>query len=292
MIHTINSDAFKVELNTTGAELSSILSKKSGMEYIWQGNPEWWAGRAPILFPMLCAIKNGTYTIGGTVYNMTKHGFVRYAEFETAQADDKKVVFEYRDNEETLKMYPYKFLLQIIFELDKSTLSTTYKVKSFNESPMYFSIGAHEAYRCPRNEDETFEDYYIEFEKDGKYISETVNENGLITGEQYTIIENGRIIPLDYSLFSKDTLMFKNPQSSKVFLKSKKSKTVLEVDYKNAPYLAIWTKKGAPYVCIEPWFGMPDEENHDGDIKKKLGIEIIEPNGEFSWTHNITIHER
>ena len=289
---TIKSKDFTVQLNPKGAELSSFFSTKTETEYIWQGDAKWWANRAPILFPFLCSIKEGKYIYDGKEYNMTKHGFVRYADFDVAFSDDKKVIFEYRDNDETLKMYPFKFLLQIIFELEGNKLDITYKVKNFNDYPMYFSIGAHEAYRCPRNEnDETFEDYYIELENKGTYVSETVNGSGLITGETYPVIENGQIIPLKYSWFDKDTLMFKDVPSGKVFLKSKKSNTIVEVDYQNAPYLAIWTKKGAPYVCIEPWFGMPDEEKHDGNIKNKLGVVELNANSQFSWTHSISIFE-
>ena len=289
MMHTLNSPTLKVELNSTGAELSSITTK-TGKEYIWQANPKWWVGRAPVLFPILCSMKNNAYTYKGKPYNMTKHGFVRSAEFTTTGVDGNKITFEYTQNEETLKMYPFNFLFQVIFELTNNTLSTTYRVENHNNHPMPFSFGSHEAYRCPHNENEVFEDYYIEFEKPGTYISETV-EGVLLNGDVYSVIENDNVLPLHYGLFKHDTLIFKNVMSSKLSLKSKKSSTTIEIDYQNAPHLGIWTKPGAPYICIEPWFGLPDYKNHNGDIEKKDGIKIVEANESFAWTHTITINE-
>ena len=291
MLHTIKSETLRADINPIGAELSSLYSQKTGKEYLWQGDPTWWAGRAPVLFPILCAMKDDTYIYNGKTYNMPKHGFVRQAAFNTTGAEGAKIVFEYTDNEETRGLYPFAFLFQVIFELSGNTLITTYRTENHNNCPMYFSFGSHEAYRCPREEGESFSDYYLEFDKDGTYISEKANDAGLLSGETFTVIENGRIIPLTPELFACDTLVFKNVQSSKIFLKSRKSPEVVEVDYQDAPYLGIWTKIGAPYVCIEPWYGLPDENCHDGRIENKLGIITVPANGSFEWTHTITVHE-
>ena len=292
MVHNIQSDALQVDINTTGAELFSIRSKKTGMEYIWQGDPTWWDRRAPILFPVLCSLKDNAYTYNGKTYDMAKHGFVRDAAFVTAGAKDGKIIFEYGDNEETRKIYPFAFLLQAIFKVDENRLATTYRIENRSDSTMYFSIGAHEAYRCPWNPGESLEDYYLEFDRDDTYVSERCNSAGLLSGETVTVIENGRVIPLNKQLFADhNTLIFKNVPSSRIFLKTKKSTTVLEVDYEDAPHLGIWQNPGAPYVCIEPWYGLPDEASHDRSIENKLGI-IALPAGEtFAWTHTITIHE-
>ena len=292
MIHTIQSNALKVDINPTGAELYSIQSKKTGTEYLWQGDPAWWGRRAPILFPILCSLKNDAYTYNGKTYNMPKHGFVRDAAFVTRGAEGDKITFEYSDNEETRKIYPFAFLLQIIFQVEDNRLATTYRVENRGDATMYFSVGAHEAYRCPREADEAFEDYYLEFDKDGTYISEQCNSDGLISGKTHTVIENGRVIPLTHQPFAEyDTLIFKNVPSSRVFLKSKKSATVVEVDYEDAPHLGIWQRPGAPYICIEPWYGLPDEATHDGRIENKYGIVALPAGEAFAWKHTIVIHE-
>jgi len=291
-MHTIQSGILKADINPIGAELFSLYSKVTGKEYIWQGNPAWWAGRAPILFPIVCSMKGSAYAYNGKVYDMPKHGFVQHAEFSVAKKEGNKIVFEYSDNVATRKIYPFSFLLQVVFELDGNTLSVTYTVENRNSCDMYFSIGAHEAYRCPWNDGEFFEDYYLEFDKSDTYIGEGVTDAGLISGEKYTVIKDGRLIPLTYDMFAeRDTLIFKNVPSSRVFLKSKKTTTVVEVNYQDAPHLGIWTPPGAPFVCIEPWYGLPDEAGHDGIIENKAGIVSLGANCCFSWTHDITVHE-
>jgi len=290
-MYRIESDILRADINPIGAELSSLYSKKTGKEYLWQGDPIWWAGRAPILFPIVCSMKDGTYIYNGKTYTMPKHGFVRHAEFAVKPLTASKIIFEYSDNEETRKVYPFAFLFQVIFEVVGHSLSTMYKVENRNNCPMYFSVGAHEAYRCPREDNETFEDYYLEFDKDATYITETVNAAGLITGDTYPVIKNGRVLPLKHELFANDALMFKTVPSSKVLLKSKKSATVLEIDYKDAPQLGIWTKVDAPYICIEPWYGLPDDAGHDGKIENKFGIVKLHAGKVFVWEHTITVRE-
>jgi galactose mutarotase-like enzyme len=199
---------------------------------------------------------------------------VRQAEFNVAAEAGDRVVFEYAGNDKTYGSYPFKFLLRIIFEVKGSALVQTYRVENKNDRAMYFSIGSHEGFNC-----------------DGTYISESVNSAALITGEQYTVIENGRVIPLKPELFANDAMIFKNVPSPKIFLKSKKSSAVVEMDYEDAPHLGIWTKVGAPFVCIEPWYGLPDFADHDGKIENKYGIITVQAGDAFQWTHTIKVHE-
>ncbi|MCL2527971.1 MAG: aldose 1-epimerase family protein [Defluviitaleaceae bacterium] len=290
-MYTIQSDTIKAQINPIGAELSSLQSKNTGTEYLWQGDPTWWEGRAPILFPIVCSLKGDTYTYNGNSYNMAIHGFASKSVFDVTYTSDSKIIFTLTDNEETRKQYPFTFLFEAIFEITGNKLSTTYRVKNTNDSIMYFSVGAHEAYRCPREDNEVFDDYYLEFAHDDTYISETARDGSLVDGEAYTVVDNGRVIPLNYKWFEKDTLIFVNVPCSKISLKTKKSNAVLEVDYEDAPHLGIWTKIGAPYVCIEPWYGLADYQNHDGNLKNKAGILTLEAGKEFSWTHSATITE-
>jgi len=290
-MYTIQSDILTAKINPIGAELSSLVSKKTYMEYIWQGDPNWWTGRAPILFPIVCAMKEGTYSYNGIAYDMPKHGFLLDAIFSVENAADSKIVFEYTDNKKTRKIYPFDFVFRAVFELIENKLVTTYSVKNLNNGPMYFSVGAHEAYRCPREEGETFEDYYLEFDKDAAYISEVENSAGLLSGEKYAIAESGSIVPLSYKLFKGKSLMLKNIPSSSVSLKSRKAASSVKIDFSGAPHLGVWTMDGAPFICIEPWHGLPDEAGHDGDIKNKYGIIALEADNSFVWSHAITINE-
>jgi len=290
-MYTIASPRLTAQINPKGAELSSLVSKQTGREYLWQGDPAWWGGRAPVLFPILCGMRNNQYTYQGKTYPMPKHGFVRHEVFNTAETTPNRLTLTYTDNPKTHEMYPFPFLFEVIFEVTETTLATTYRVSKTGTQTAYFSVGAHEAFNCLWEKDETFEDYYLEFDTDANYHSEIITPEGLIDGKTYPVIQNGRILPLKHELFNNDALVFRNVPSRHVALKSKKSNTAILYDYQDAPHLGIWQKPGAPYICIEPWYGLPDEAAHNGDITQKYGIVALKTGDVFSWTHAITLKE-
>jgi len=289
-MHTIQSETLRVQVNPVGAELSGLFSTKTNTEYLWQGDKNWWGDRAPILFPIVCSMRDSKYTYKGKEYHMPKHGFVRREVFELVEAGER-LVFEYRDNEKTRPLYPFAFVFRVIYELDNNVLKTTYRVENTGDETMYFSVGAHEGYNCAKEPGEAFEDYYLEFDKDADYNSAVITPENLLGGPEYSVIKNGRVLPLKHELFNNDALVFCNVPGSRVFLKSKKSAGVVEVDYTGAPHLGIWQKPGAPYVCIEPWCGLPDLDSHNGRIEEKYAINALEAGGIFNWTNTITIHE-
>jgi len=292
MIHSLQSDLLYVEIEDLGAELQSIYSKKTNTEYLWQGDPDIWDRRAPVLFPIVGRLKDGSYTYNGKSYQMPPHGFVSDAPFATEGAKDGSVILNFEDTEETRGMYPFSFALRVIFTLQWNVLETIYEVTNKTVGPIYFSLGSHEGYRCPRLEGELFEDYFLEFDHDAKYSSHTVSPNGLLMKEPvYPVIEHGRKLPLSYGAFSKDSLVLADIPSGKVALGSRKSNARLEIEYDDAPNLVIWTKPKAPYICIEPWHGLPDFEECDGDLSKKKGIISLEKGEVFAWRHNISIYE-
>lgn len=289
MIHFLESEALKIAVDNTGAELQSIYAKRSGEEYLWQGDSAYWNGRAPVLFPIIGGLKNGAYQYNNKTYALSKHGFVRRNYFHRIQ-DESALVFEYVDNSSTRKIYPFQFSLKIEFSLTGSTLTIKNRVVNVSDGEMLFSIGAHEAYRCPRHTDETFNDYYLEFECDGPYESFPVTPQGLLMDESYTVLGQERVLPLKHDLFTNDALIFKNIKAKKVAIKSNKNPSVVEVAYDSA-HLGIWTKVGAPFICIEPWCGLPDLADTDGVFAHKEGIIRLDAGAEFVFTHSITIKE-
>jgi len=289
MIHSIESDLLSVQINQKGAELHSIFSKKTSTEYLWQGDPAIWSQRAPVLFPIVGRLKDGKYIYNEKTYKMPPHGFVAEAPFATIGPQGNTIAFVYENTAEIQKIYPFEFSLKVAFTLIGNMLETTYQVTNKTDGPIYFSFGSHEGYRCPRSEGETFEDYYLEFDCDADYSSHTVSPNGLLTEPIYPVIENQRILPLRYDLFDNDSLVFANVPSKRVVLASKKSSARVEVSYGDCPNLVLWTQAGAPYICIEPWYGLPDFENSDGQFMNKPGIVSLEKGGLFSWKHTIKI---
>jgi galactose mutarotase-like enzyme len=235
MIHSIQSDLLYVEINDQGAELHSLFSKKTKTEYLWQGNPNIWNRRAPVLFPIVGRLKDGKYSYNGKTYKMPPHGFVSNASFTTTGTRDSSLILSYEDSRQTHSIYPFAFDFRVIFTLQWNILETIYEVSNKTNGPMYFSFGSHEGYRCPRLDGETFEDYFLEFDHDSTYTCYTVSPNGLLTEPVYPAIKDGRRLPLHYGLFENDSLVFTDIQSGKVALGSQKSSARLEIEYGDAP---------------------------------------------------------
>ncbi len=281
MIHLSNG-TITAEISECGAQIKSLV--KDGYEYIWGADPRVWGSSAPVLFPILCFMKDNKYTLDGVTYEMPKHGFVRNEEFIVESVGDTSATLLYTDNARTLKMYPFKFEFRVIFTLSGSSLKVEYRVKSLNDTEMYFSVGAHEAYATP----EGIEDYDIIFPYK-ENLESLLECGGLLQRHTMTIGKNTEYLPLYEKYFMLDTLMFENLKSKELILKNRKTDRAVRVEFPDCPYLAIWHKPSAGYICIEPWAGLPDYADTDGNIKTKEGIVTLEAHGEYSNIHTITV---
>ena len=156
---------------------------------------------------------------------------------------------------------------------------------------MWFSVGAHPAFRCPLHDEEKYEDYYLEFDQNETDHTWLLNDQGLIEQEGATLLKNSNILPLHRHLFDDDALIFKHLKSSRISLKSNKSPQILTVEYEGWPYMGIWAKPAAPYVCIEPWQGIADHADHDQEISHKEGIMSLESGGNYETSYVIKIED-
>ena len=245
---TIQNQAIKAVIKTKGAELSSL--QKEGKNYIWEINSEFWNKTSPILFPIVGALKNGEYFHEGKVYKLSRHGFARDFEFEVIENSENAVVFSLKSNEETLKVYPFHFELQLSYILEGNKLVVKYEIINRSSEKMYYSIGAHPAF----NIDGNFEDFSLIFD-DEKDLETYKLEQDLFSGKTEILKLNGNILPLQYELFEEDALVFKNFATKSLTL-AKNNESVMKVSFPDFPYLGIWTKKDAPFICIEPWLGI------------------------------------
>ncbi|WP_081210227.1 aldose 1-epimerase family protein [Salegentibacter sediminis] len=289
-MYQIKNEFLSIAVNPVGAELSSIKNLETGIEHLWQGNPEIWASQAPNLFPVIGILKNGEYNFEGKTYKMPKHGFVRHNEnIQLKTETENELVFELSYSEESLQHYPFKFNFEIAFKLKGKNLEVSHKVFNLDTKTMYFSLGGHPAFNAPLFENENYEDYYLEFDQKLDLRSYLLNEEGLVSERTKGILDNENKIWLKKDLFENDALIFKNITSKKVALKSKISGTVLSLEYPDFKNLGIWAKPGAPYVCIEPWLGIADVEGTDQNLKTKEGIEQLEPGKFFEAGYTINI---
>ncbi|HVD97555.1 MAG TPA: aldose 1-epimerase family protein [Cytophagaceae bacterium] len=278
MLNLIN-DQLTVTVKELGAELASILDSKTLTEYLWNGEASIWGRHAPILFPIVGKVKDNTYQSGGKTYCLPQHGFARDMDFEVVKESKNKIVLCLVDNEKTLEKYPYKFGLEVTYELEGRKLTVTYKVTNQQDSKIYFSIGAHPGFTCPVHEGEKYEDYYLEFSKP-ETLGISLLKDGLVSPEETPFLKNETKIPLSYELFKNDALVFKKYQSDYISLKHKDKGEVFKFYFAGYPFLGIWSKPG-PFVCIEPWYGVADFTNHNGVLEDKVGIQSLEVGASF-----------
>lgn len=272
----------KIQSKTAGAELISI--QKDGQELLHDGK-EYWNRHAPILFPIVGALKDGKTIIENQTYEMGQHGFARDMEFEKVSEKEDEVEYRLEANEETLKKYPYMFALSVKYQVKNDTLTVTYEVENKDNKNIFFGIGAHPAFKC----DYSSENYYIEFEKPEDEIGILELENGLIAKARVKeeIIEYNRIY-LKKDSFDNDAIIMQNLKSNKITLKQKDTdKEILEFDFTGFPYLAIWSKKGAPFVCIEPWYNTADYKDSSGIFEEKKRIIGLNPNEKFKCKYKV-----
>ncbi|UQD56848.1 aldose 1-epimerase family protein [Flavobacterium sp. K5-23] len=278
---TLTQGKFSAVINHKGAELISF--KKNSKEYIWNGNPEFWAKHSPVLFPIVGTLKDNTYSYNETEYHLSRHGFARDMLFERVDHKENSATFSLKSNEITLKQYPFEFELLIIYTLQQSSLCIQYKVINNTNSKMPFSIGAHPAFSLAG----TFDDYSLQFEKE-ETLEYHLLENGLITNQIKKINLKDRMIPLKYQLFKDDALVFKKLESKTVTILENNS-PILRVNFEDFPNLGIWTLENAPFLCIEPWFGYSNTIESSGDLFEKEGIQLLDSSESFEAKFSINI---
>ncbi len=292
-MHTIKNESFQASVKETGAELCSFKSLKSQKEYIWQANPDVWASHAPNLFPIIGCLKNGSFVYKNKEYKCPKHGFVRNNN-DVALIDKgtDHLTFGLKHSEKTLAVYPFKFDFKIRYKLEANSLSVEHSVLNQGTGDMLFSLGGHPGFNCPMNEGENYRDYFLEFEKPETAESWLINSEGLIEKETVPVFDEPKIIKLHPHLFDNDALVFKKINSSMVSLKSNKSQQVLSVGFEGFPYLGIWAKPNAPYVCIEPWIGIADSASSDRNFENKEGLVTLKPGQPFVAKYTIYVEEQ
>ncbi len=283
---TIKNQDITVKIAKRGAEIKSIV--KDGKEYMWSADPKFWAGTAPIMFPICGGFKNGRYELDGKSYEMPKHGFARHSDFEVESADDTSVTMLLCDNEETRKIYPYSFEFRAKFVLDGSKLHISYEAKNLDTKEMYCTFGAHEAYACREGVDA----YDVIFSEEETLYAYGLNGD-ILTDYTKKIIENSKVLSLKDSYFCLDALVFRDLKSKSAELVHRDSgKTVVKLDFEGFPYFLLWHKFTAPYLCMEPWCGIPDVAGSSYDLKEKEGMTCLAPGECFSATHTITVGDK
>jgi galactose mutarotase-like enzyme len=279
---TLENEVLKVLVAEKGAELQCIVNKTFDIDYLWNGNPAFWAKHSPVLFPIVGSLKNNTYSYMGKSYQLPRHGFARDMDFEAEMHSRKEVIFLLKSNTETKKNYPFDFEFRIRYQISGDELSTEYIVSNTGKSLLLFSVGGHPAFRLPLTTDSGFSDYYLKFEETETLPRWPISKDGLILPQSLPLLEDTDRLNLNKSLFYQDALVFKYPASSEISLLSAKTPHGLRFQMGEFPFLGIWSAKDADFVCIEPWCGIADSVNSNQQLEQKEGIEKLSPGKLFS----------
>ncbi|KAF0241065.1 MAG: aldose 1-epimerase family protein [Sediminibacterium sp.] len=289
MIHLENNHV-SITVNPKGAELQSIYCKDTALEYLWSGDAAFWGKKSPVLFPIVGGLKNNTYKHNGTAYQLGRHGFARDMEFTLTAKEKDSISFTLNTNDNTLQQYPFLFHFVITYSLHKNVLTCTYQVTNVDIQPLFFSVGAHPAFKVPLVEGTSFEDYYLLFnakESAGKW---PLTPDGLIDTKPVPFFNNNNRIELNKPLFYGDALVFKGLQSTSIALQSNQTKHGFTFSYSNFPFMGIWSAKNADFVCIEPWCGIADSVDANGELRKKEGIHLLTPGEVMSRSWSVTLY--
>ncbi|TDT70508.1 galactose mutarotase-like enzyme [Hypnocyclicus thermotrophus] len=278
-MNSIENSFLKLEIANKGAEIKKIINKKNNQNYIWKGDSNYWGKTAPVLFPFIGGQKNGKFIVEGKEYSQLKHGFARDNDFKIIEKNDTKIKYLFSYSEETLKQYPFKFNFYITYTLEKNRIKTEYLIENIDDKEMYFSIGAHPAFSLFVNEEIKYEDYYLEFEKEEEIKSFIID--GVLLKKEKIDLGKTKILELKKDTFKNDAFVFENLKSKEITLKNKKDNRKVKVIFDEFPYLALWNVVNAEFICIEPWCGINDFVDFNGELKEKIGIEKLDKSAKF-----------
>lgn len=284
---TISSPSLQAQVSENGAELVR-LQDGQGRDLLWDGNPDYWTGRSPLLFPIVGRVRNDRIRVGGLEYALPKHGFARTSRFEIEDASTSQCRFSLRSDEATLKQYPFLFRLDVAYGIEEATLTITASVANDGPSTMPVSFGFHPAFRWPLPFGAQRETHVIRFEREEVApIRRPVD--GLISRDAETSPLHGRTLSLRDSLFEADALVFDRLESRSVTYGASSGGSI-RVDFPDMPHLGIWTKPGAGFICIEPWQGHADPEGFSDEFAVKPGAVLIQPGKTRDFTIGITVN--
>ena len=276
-MNQLENGKIRIAVRERGAELTSIYHKNLQKEYLWQADPTYWGKHAPVLFPVIGALRDAEFIYEGKSFSLSRHGFARDLDFLLVEMGLDYLEYELEATEKTKTWYPFDFSLRIRYTLEEESVHTDYFVKNKGDGEMFYSLGAHPAFNWPLNKEEQFIDYRLRFEKQESLDSLMINqETGLRNLERRNVMEASQILDLDHALFQDDALIFEGVESDWIRFESLKSDRFIQVSLTGFTHLGIWTKPNhAPFLCIEPWLGLCDRQDTTKRIDQKEGIRMV-----------------
>lgn len=279
-------------VSTFGGELISYKDKDN-TEYVWTGDNNYWSGHAPVLFPIVGALKNDTVTIENKPYVMPKHGFARKSEFEVVEITEQSAHFVLKENKKTLEMYPFNFELHVKHALNEKGFNTEYTVVNKSDKKMWFCLGGHAGFCCPLKQGEKFENYGLQFDEVEQCVPLYTDEKSILHKENTVsgILQNTRFFPLKYDDYDRDVLVLDKILSKKVSVINELTGKGFNFAFKGFSALGVWTppKKQAPFICLEPWKGLPAFSDESGKFEDKPDAVMLNKNKTYTTSYSMEI---
>lgn len=271
----LENDKIRIEIDSHGAELKSLVKKETGTEYMWCADPKYWGRTSPVLFPFVGNVSGKQYRTKGKTYDMGQHGFARDMEFVLDTQSGNEIWFVLRSNEETLAKYPYEFVLKLGYRLIDTKVEVLWHVENPSQEELPFAIGGHPAFNCPINEAEKQSDCYLKFDVDGTIVSQTID--GYLVGEatkSYGLED--RRLRIDEHMFDNDALILADQGIHQASLCNASGEAYLTIEM-DAPLFGVWrpADPSAPFVCIEPWYGRSDRIGYEGELRDREYENVI-----------------
>lgn len=290
-MQTLKNEMLTIQVSEHGAELQSI--RKDDYEYLWQGNPEYWGRRSPVLFPIVGSVWEKCFRVDGNVYEMGQHGFARDMDFELVSAADTEVWYRLKSSEKTLAAYPWPFVLEIGYRLEGNSVKVLWKVTNPGDTEMFFQIGAHPAFNYPGYDPDAVDRGVVAFDRNDNLQRSGFKGKGCVDPQaRFPIpLSDDGMLRLKRDTFDDiDTLMLENDQVHKVVFLKNDSSPYLTVTF-DAPVVAIWSppKRNAPFFCIEPWYGRCDRADFTGEFKDRDWVNALAPGATFAASYTITL---
>lgn len=291
--YTMENKKIKVTIANHGAELVSIFDKENQREVMWQADSAFWSRHAPVLFPNVGQHFDKKYLYQGQTYPAGQHGFARDMDFTVVSADEGSVTHRLVADETTKEKYPFDFQLDITHSIKEGHLTVSWKVVNQGENTMYFTIGGHPAFQVPVLPDTKLGDYYLLFADDKEelsYILLDTSSGTAITDVTYPLPLTDHKYQIQEDMFDHDALVFDDTQIEYAAIAMPDGSPYVGIKCDGFPNFGIWSKPGAPYVCLEPWCGRCDNRGFDKDISEKNGINVLKAGEIFECSYEIIVY--
>lgn len=280
---TIQNEEIRVVVSTAGAEVQNITDVKTGREYLWQGDAKYWNGRSPLLFPNVGGLWNGRCRIEGKELALPKHGFVRCRNWRAVEVEAESVRMEYVSTVGDFAAYPFAFCVAVTYRLEGRTLVADLEVRNLGGASLWFQFGGHPAIAMPGWKEENEVDGYLRFEGNVTHLLRA-GEQGCLEPDSVPVPVNAEgLVPLCVETFAHEALITEANELQAVTVLDLGKQPVARVT-SSSPAWLFWSPQGvhAPFVCAEPWYGLPDRQGFEGPVEERPYIQKAE--GGQTWT--------